>query len=58
MKLSIQEKNLTVMMEFRDDCSPEEVLLGSLDLIGRIFGSQSIVKSYHKVDPETMDYRK
>jgi hypothetical protein len=57
MKLSIQEKNLIVMMEFRDDCSPEEVLLGSLDLIGRIFGSESIVKSYNRIAPETMDIK-
>ena len=57
MKLSIQEKNLTVMMDFRDDCSPEEVLLGSLDLIGRIFSSNSVVEAYYKIDPDSMDLK-
>jgi hypothetical protein len=57
MKLSIQEKNLTVMMDFRDDCSPEEVLLGSLDLIGRIFSSKSVVEAYYKIDPDSMDLK-
>jgi hypothetical protein len=57
MKLSIQEKNLTVMMDFRDDCSPEEVLLGSLNLIGRIFSSKSVVEAYYKIDPDSMDLK-
>jgi hypothetical protein len=57
MKLSIQEKNLTVMMDFRDDCSPEEVLLGSLNLIGRIFSSKSVVEAYYNIDPDSMDLK-
>jgi hypothetical protein len=57
MKLSIQEKDLTVMIEFRDDCSPEEVLLGSLDLIGRIFSSKSVLEAYYKIDPDSMDLK-
>ena len=44
-------------MDFRDGCSPEEVLLGSLDLIGRIFSSKSVVESYHKIDPDSMDLK-
>jgi hypothetical protein len=57
MKLSIQEKDLTITKEFRDDCSPEEVLLGSLDLIGRIFSSKSVVVAYYNIDPDSMDLK-
>jgi hypothetical protein len=57
MKLSIQEKNLTITREFRDNCSPEEVLLGSLDLIGRIFSSKSAVEAYYNIDPDSMDLK-
>ena len=57
MKLSIQEKDLTITKEFRDDCSPEEVLLGSLDLIGRIFSSKSVLEAYYKIDPDSMDLK-
>jgi hypothetical protein len=57
MKLSIQEKDLTITKEFRDDCSPEEVLLGSLDLIGRIFSSKSVVEAYYNIDPDSMDLK-
>ena len=42
---------------FDDDVTPEEMLIGSYELIAKVYSQQSVINAYYRTDPDTMDVR-
>ena len=54
----IKEGSLTYIKTLDDFASAEEVLIGAYELIEKVFSQESVIRAYHRTDPDTMDIRK
>ena len=58
MEMIIKEGSLTYIKTLDDFASAEEVLIGAYELIEKVFSQESVIRAYHRTDPDTMDIRK
>lgn len=54
MTLQLKEENMTISMDFSEETTPEEVLLGACDIISRVFSQKGVIEAYRRVNPDTM----
>lgn len=54
MTLQLKEGNMTISVDFSEETTPEEVLLGACDIISRVFSQKGVVEAYKRVNPDTM----
>lgn len=58
MELIIKEGDITYIKSLDKYASPEDILIGAYELISKVFSQESLIRTYHQTDPDTMDLRK
>ena len=58
MELIIKEGDITYIKSLDKYASPEDMLIGAYELISKVFSHESLIRAYHRTDPDTMDLRK
>lgn len=57
MELIIKEGDITYIKSLDRYASPEEMLIGSYELISKVYSQQAVIEAYYRTDPDTMGIR-
>ena len=57
MELIIKEGSLTYIKTLDKYASPEDMLIGSYELISKVYSQNAVIRAYNRTDPSTLDVR-